>query len=90
MTYTATVAPVSPGTGTPTGTLTFTGAAGTLCAATLNDQTPDVATCTITYSAPGTDSVTAAYGGDSNYGPSTTSSAIAETITHVTHFHIAE
>ncbi|MGD0683473.1 MAG: Ig-like domain repeat protein [Streptosporangiaceae bacterium] len=79
VTYTATVAPAAPGTGTPTGTVTFTGSAGTLCTAALSESSPDQATCQATYSAPGSDSVTAAYGGDSNYAASA-SGPVSETI----------
>ena len=68
----ATVAPVSPGTGTPTGTVTFSGGAGTLCTGTLNESTPDTASCTYSYSGPlsSPDSVTANYGSDTNYASS--------------------
>jgi hypothetical protein len=72
----ATVAPVSPGTGTSTGTVTFEGTnQNTLCTASLNESTPDTASCTYTYSGPlsSPDSVTASYGGDSNYATSTSS-----------------
>jgi hypothetical protein len=71
VTYSAAVSVPSPGTGTPTGSVTFTGAGGTLCnAVALNEATPDVATCTTTYTNAQTDSVTASYGGDSNYAAS--------------------
>jgi hypothetical protein len=73
VTYTATVAPVAPGTGTPTGTVTFTGDAGTLCTTPLNEATPDQATCTVPYGGAGNDSVTADYGGDTNYASSLSS-----------------
>ena len=79
VTYTVTVAPVSPGAGTPTGSVDFTGGAGALCTSSLDESSPDQATCTTTYSAPGSDSVTASYEGDSNYAIST-SGAVGETI----------
>jgi hypothetical protein len=79
VTYTATVSPVSPGTGTPTGTVTFTGDAGTLCTTSLDDDASDQATCNTTYEAPGSDSVTATYNSDANYATST-SNTITETI----------
>ena len=62
----ATVAPVSPGSGTPTGTVTFSGGAGTLCTGTLNESTPDTTSCTYTYDGPlsSPDSVTASYVND--------------------------
>jgi hypothetical protein len=73
ITYTATVAPVAPGTGTPTGTVTFSGGAGVLCSTALNEATSDQATCSTTYQGVGSDSVTASYGGDANYATSTSS-----------------
>jgi hypothetical protein len=75
-TLSATVSPVSPGTGTPTGTVTFSDSAGTLCTASLNESSPDAASCSYTYSAPlsSPDSVNASYGGDNNYANSTSTS----------------
>ena len=76
-TVTATVAPVSPGTGTPTGSVSFSdGGAGPLCTGTLDNSTPDTATCTYTYSGPQSspDNVTATYGSDSNYASSAAAS----------------
>jgi uncharacterized repeat protein (TIGR01451 family) len=72
VTYTATVAVQSPGTGTPTGSVSFSGAAGTLCSsAPLDLGTPDTATCTTTYTGGAqSDDVTASYAGDSNYASS--------------------
>lgn len=70
VTFTATVAAASPGSGTPTGSVTFTGDAGTLCTVNLNQQSPDQATCSTSYSATGSDTVTATYNGDSNYSGS--------------------
>lgn len=72
VTYTATVSVPSPGAGTPTGTVTFTGASdNTLCSGvTLSDTSPDTATCTVTYDSTAGDTVTASYGGDGNYAAS--------------------
>ena len=72
--YTATVAPVGPNNGTPTGNVTITGNSGTLCTATLNESSPDQASCDFSYPAVGTDSVTATYNGDNTYQGSTSSS----------------
>jgi hypothetical protein len=71
-TLSATVSPVAPGTGTPTGTVTFTGGSGTLCTASLNEESSDTASCSYTYAGPlsSPDSVTASYGGDGNYASS--------------------
>jgi hypothetical protein len=75
VTYTATVAPVAPGTGTPTGTVSFSDNAGPIpgCGAqTLGLGSPDTATCTTTHERPaGTDEITATYSGDANYASST-------------------
>ncbi|MFZ0251960.1 MAG: Ig-like domain repeat protein [Acidimicrobiales bacterium] len=77
-TVSATVAPVAPGTGTPTGSVAFSdGGASPLCTGTLDDSTPDTASCTYTYSGPQSspDNVTADYVGDSNYAVSTSPAA---------------
>jgi hypothetical protein len=75
-TLSATVSPVSPGTGTPTGTVTFSGSGGTLCTATLNQLSPDTASCSYSYSGAlsSPDSVSATYGGDNNYASSASAS----------------
>jgi hypothetical protein len=79
VTYTATVGVPSPGTGAPTGTVTFGGNSGTLCnAVTVSDSSPDTASCTVSYPNAETDSVTATYSGDSNYA--TSQGALSETI----------
>ena len=67
VTFTATVAAVAPGAGTPTGMVRFTGKAGLLCSAPLLGSAPDIARCRVSYSAPGTDAVTATYVGDANF-----------------------
>jgi hypothetical protein len=85
VTYTATVAPVSPGTGTPTGTVSFSDGNEPIagCSAQpLNKESPDVAVCSTTHEAPaGADTVTAKYSGDSNYAGSsgTTGETVEET-----------
>jgi hypothetical protein len=83
VTYTATVAPQSPGTGTPTGTVSFSDSHGPIsgCASqSLNEGSPDTATCATTHEAPaGSDEVTAAYSGDSNYA--TSSGSTSEEVT---------
>jgi hypothetical protein len=89
VTYTATVSVNPPGAGTPTGTVDFSGNAGTICSAVpLSGST---ATCTTSYAAPGSDSVSATYSGDSNFfgsssastsvtiGPDTTTTGAAAT-----------
>ncbi|NBM14614.1 Ig-like domain repeat protein [Streptomyces sp. GC420] len=69
VTLTATVAAVSPGAGTPTGTVTFTISGGPTIPVALNAD--GVATVDISTLTAGTYSITAAYGGDSNFTAST-------------------
>jgi hypothetical protein len=71
VTYTATVAPVAPGTGTPTGTVAFSDSHGSIAgcgSVALDESAPDTATCSTTHESPaGADEVTATYSGDANY-----------------------
>jgi hypothetical protein len=79
VTYTATVAPVPPGAGTPTGTVSFTTGSGPIAgcgAQPLDGGSADTATCTTTHgSSPGSEEITATYSGDSNYAGSSTSTS---------------
>jgi hypothetical protein len=80
VTYTATVAPVPPGAGTPTGKVSFSDSYGPIegCEAeTLDEGGPDAVTCATTLVHPGADEVTANYEGDANYAGS--SGAVAQT-----------
>jgi DNA-binding beta-propeller fold protein YncE len=77
VTFTATVTPVSPGTGTPTGTVTFLNGKTTVGTGTLNDSS--VTTWSTSSLPVGTYSVTAMYGGDANFNPST-SFALAQMV----------
>jgi hypothetical protein len=74
VTYTATVAPVAPGIGTPTGTVSFADSHGQIsdCAARpLNEGSPDTATCATQLPAQqGSDEITATYGADTSYAGS--------------------
>jgi hypothetical protein len=76
-TFTATVAPAS-GTAVPTGTVTFMNGTATLGTGTLNGT--GVATFATSSLAVGAQSITAVYGGDSNFSGST-SSAVTVTVT---------
>jgi hypothetical protein len=82
VTYTATVSVNTPGTGTPTGTVSFSDDGTPIAGCTsepLNEGSPDTATCPTQHpSTAGSDEITATYSGDSNYGEST-SSALTET-----------
>lgn len=77
--FTATVAPVSPGAGSPTGTVTFYYGSTNLGSGTLSNG---MATYTTTGSQlpAGTDSITASYSGDANFLTST-SAALSQGVT---------
>jgi len=73
VTYTATVAPVAPGTGTPTGTVAFEDSYGQIAgceAARLSVTSPDTAACTTQLTHAGSDEVSATYSSDANYSAS--------------------
>jgi len=65
VTLTAAVAPVAPGAGTSTGTVTFRDGSATLGTSTLNSS--DIATFSTSSLAAGNHSLTASYGGDANF-----------------------
>jgi hypothetical protein len=78
VTFTATVAPVTPTGTAPTGTVTFSQGGNALGTGTLQPNgTAQFSTSALPI---GDDSITAAYGGDTNFSAST-SPAVAETIT---------
>jgi hypothetical protein len=76
VTFSATVASVSPGSGTPTGTVTFLDGATTLGTATLSGGTATFSTKALSAAS---HSITAAYGGDASFNGNT-SSAVAQTV----------
>ena len=83
VTYTATVAPVAPGAGTPTGPVAFFNSHGPIAgceAVALSLGAPDVATCTTELALAGANEVTASFSGDANYARSsgTTSESVEE------------
>ncbi len=71
VTYTATVAPVAPGVGTPTGIVSFSDSHGSIAgceAQSLSEGSPDTATCaTHLLAQQGSDEITATYTADANY-----------------------
>ncbi len=76
VTFTATVSPTTTGSSTPTGTMTFTDSvAGTqLCAVqnvTANGSGGATASCPVVFLKAGTHTLTATYGGDSNFAGGT-------------------
>ena len=68
VTFTATIAPVSPGSGTPTGNVTFDDGSTVLGTVTLNNGTASFTTSSL---AVGTHSIKAVYAGDTNFKTST-------------------
>jgi Bacterial Ig-like domain (group 3)/Putative Ig domain len=73
VTYTATVAPVSPGSGTPGGTVSFSDESGPIAECSglaLDLGSPDTASCETHLARAGTDTITASYSGDSDYAKS--------------------
>lgn len=68
VTFTATVAPVAPGAGTPTGTVTFYDGATEIGTGSLSGGVATLSTSTLPS---GSDSITAVYGGDTNFLGST-------------------
>jgi hypothetical protein len=77
LTFTATVKATSPGSGTPTGTVTFSDGTSVLGTGTLNSS--GTATFTTSGLAVGSHSITDVYGGDTNYTTST-SRTMAQTV----------
>jgi hypothetical protein len=76
VTFTATVKAVSPGSGTPTGTVTFDDDGSPIGTGTLSGGT---ATFSTDFVVPGSQSITVGYGGDANFTGST-SPAITQTV----------
>jgi hypothetical protein len=73
VTYSGTVVPTS-GTGTPTGTLTFSAGASVLCTATL---TAGAGSCAATTAPNGSDTITATYSGDGTYADSLATTSLS-------------
>ncbi|RLS37586.1 MAG: Ig-like domain repeat protein, partial [Planctomycetota bacterium] len=78
VTFTATVAAVSPGAGIPSGTVTFFNGASTLGTGALNGA--GVASFATTSLPSGISSITASYGGDGNFNTSGPSSALSQVV----------
>ncbi len=76
VTFTATLAAVAPGAGTPTGTVTFKDGSTTLGTASLSGG---VATFTTASLPPGSNSITAVYGGNTDFTTST-SNSLSQTV----------
>jgi hypothetical protein len=68
VTFTATVSPVAPGAGTPTGTVTFLDGGNPIGTGTLSGGVATFATSAL---AAGNHTITASYGGDGNFNSST-------------------
>src|SRR5437764_1956407 len=78
VTFTATVSPVAPGAGTPTGSVTFRDGSNALGTATLNAS--GMATFTTAALSAGAHTITAVYAGDTSFSTST-SAALTQTVT---------
>ena len=78
--FTATVSVVAPGSGTPTGTVTFYDGTTSLGTGTLSGG---IATFSTSSLSAGSHTITASYGGDGTFNPST-SSAITQTVSTLT------
>jgi hypothetical protein len=82
VTFTATVAASAPGAGTPTGTVTFDDGNVTLGTGTLSNGVATFSSTTLAnYLALGSHSITASYGGDTNFaGSNSTGSPISQDV----------
>lgn len=80
VTLTATIAPVAPGAGAPSGIVTFLADGVALGTGTLGGQSPDQAILTVRALQVGTHQLTAAYAGDADFQGSATSGPVAETV----------
>ena len=80
VTYTAAVAVTSPGAGSPSGTVSFSDGSSPISGCSAQVLTGGKATCTVTYSATGSHTITATYSGDANFAASTASPALSETV----------
>jgi hypothetical protein len=80
VTFTFTVSPVPPGSGTPTGNVTVSDGVGDTCTGTVA-----AGSCAIGFATAGNKTVTASYGGDSNFLASTSASVTQQ----VTDFSIS-
>src|SRR5207248_5523130 len=78
LTFTATVAVVPPGAGTPTGTVTFTDGSPLRGGSPLNGNGTD--TLSISSLSVGTHSIVATYSGDNSFNPSTYSALVQKVI----------
>jgi hypothetical protein len=78
VTFTATVTVQAPGSGTPTGSVTFKDGSTTLGTGTLGSGTATFSTSSLTI---GTHSITAVYGGDPNFAGST-SAALTQNVAY--------
>ncbi len=80
VTFTATVTVNPPGSGTPTGIVTFFDGTRPIASGLLNNGSPDQATFSTSVLAVGSHSITAIYNGDANFTASPLSSPSAETV----------
>lgn len=71
VTFTATIAVSSPGSGTPTGTVTFQDNLTNIGTSATQAVTANVATCTVAFATAGSHPISATYSGDTNFASTT-------------------
>jgi hypothetical protein len=82
--YTATITVSSPGSGSPSGTVTFNDGGNAISACTAEALTSSTLMCGVTYASVGSHTVTAVYSGDSNFLASSTTAALTEVVNQAT------
>jgi hypothetical protein len=80
VTFTATVTVTAPGSGSPTGTVSFASNGTTIPGCSARPVSSGTATCTTSFASATTFSITATYSGDANFNTSTTSSALSQVV----------
>jgi large repetitive protein len=80
VTLVAAVAVVAPGTGSPTGTVSFSDGGSPMTACTSQPVTSGTATCVTSFATAATHPLTASYNGDGSFG-SSTSAAVSQVVT---------
>src|SRR4029077_8485922 len=70
VTFTATVSVNSPGSGTPTGTVTFKDNSVNIGSCTSQTLSAGVATCSVAFASAGSHPISATYNGDANFASS--------------------
>jgi hypothetical protein len=80
VTFTATLSVIGPGSGSPTGSLTFKDGGVNIGTCSAQTVSSSVATCTIASLGLGTHSITAVYNGDSSFNASPASNTVSQVV----------